>query len=83
MSDDPVMDGREAERLLTDPILRKVFGQLEATYVAQWKMADTPAKREQFHACVKAIGDIRGQLEAMKSNKAMAEARDKTFGHKR
>ena len=78
--DDVFVDGREAERLLNDPTLKKAFDRIEGDYIARWKVAGDREKREHLHACVTAIADIRAQLNTMKQTKANAEAENKRFG---
>lgn len=83
MADDVFADGVAAERLLADPTLAKVLGRLEEHYTAQWKVESLTAKREHLHACVKALGDIRGELEALKTNKAMKVMQERTITNKK
>jgi hypothetical protein len=78
--DDIAVDGREAERLLNDPTLKKVFARLEEVYVSQWKIAKSKDDREKFHSNVTALGDIWAALGTMKTTKALAESEDKRFG---
>lgn len=78
--DDVFADGREAERLLADPTFQKAFARLEQKYTDAWKLAKSKDDREHLHACVRAVGDVRGELEAMKGNKAIADAENKRFG---
>lgn len=72
-------DGREAERLLADETFKKTLARLEAQYVETWKQAKTVEEREVTHARLKALGDIRGTLNAMAGARDMALAEDKRF----
>lgn len=76
-------DGREAERLLNDPAFAKAMQRMENDTVRDWKAATTKEKREELHATIRAIRGVRDALDAMKGDKAMAEAKERTFGKQR
>jgi hypothetical protein len=80
VADDVLIDGREAERLLNDATLTKVFAKVEEDYIARWKVEANKDKREHLHACVTAVGDIRAKLESMKVTKGLVEAENRKFG---
>lgn len=79
MADDVFRDGQEAETLLNNATLTKAMARVEDGYIAQWKIAKTAEDREFLSACVRAIGDVRGKLEAMKGAKTMQEAEDRRY----
>jgi hypothetical protein len=78
--DDIAVDGREAERLLNDATLKKVFAKLEEQYVSQWIIAKSKDDREKLHSNVTGLRDIRASLETMKQTKALAESENRRFG---
>jgi len=78
--DDVAVDGREAEALLGNATLKKVFARLEATFIAQWKIAKSKDDREKFHSNVTALGDVWAALESLKQTKANAESENRRFG---
>jgi hypothetical protein len=80
VADDIWQDGMKAEALLKDETLKKAFARLEQGYLAEWKTATTPEKRETMHARVIALGDILGTLGTMVGARDMAKAEDARFG---
>jgi hypothetical protein len=59
-----VMEGREAGRLLSDPAFDRATTRLREQYLAEFEMSTTSAQRDQIHARLRALADLRGLLDA-------------------
>ena len=57
-----------AKNLLDDPMVQEIFERLDRRYVQLWKNTPTPEAREACHAAVKALEDIKTQLQSFANN---------------
>jgi len=58
--------GKEAQRVLAEPVLVEAFRALETAYTEEWKQsafADT-GKRESAFLMLTALGDLQRQIQA-------------------
>jgi len=62
ITDDPVLRGQEAERLLNSELLNEAFEKAEQAIISEWRSSQNPVVREQCHARVNAIDDLKRQL---------------------
>ena len=58
-----VLRGKEAKRLMDDPLLVQAFTALEVAYIAAWKEAEDPAVRGTMWVKVKVLDDFKNELE--------------------
>lgn len=66
MSDEQrIRDGERIRQFLTDEVVKGRFEALEAKYVEEWKVGETPAAREAAWAKVRALGDVRLELNVV------------------
>lgn len=68
----------KARQLIEDPLVQKIFSDLEARYVSDWRNTATEdvQKREAAHAGVKALDDFRAKLSSV-ANAPAVEAFNK------
>jgi hypothetical protein len=61
-----VQRGKDAERVVMDPVLLEAFADLEQQYTNEWKSSkvDDMVNREQAYARVTALTDLRRQLQS-------------------
>lgn len=59
---------REAKSLLEGEVMAEVWTTAEATFIAEWKEADTTARREMAHAKVVGLAEVRRLLRAILAN---------------
>ena len=58
--------GKDAERVVMDPVLLESFADLEQQYTNEWKSSkvDDMVNREQAYARVTALTDLKRQLQS-------------------
>ena len=58
--------GKDAERVVMDPVLLEAFADLEQQYTNEWKSSkvDDMVNREQAYARVTALTDLKRQLQS-------------------
>lgn len=61
-----VQRGKDAERVVMDPVLLGAFADLEQQYTNEWKSSkvDDMVNREQAYARVTALTDLKRQLQS-------------------
>ena len=61
-----VQRGKDAERVVMDPVLLEAFADLEQQYTNEWKSSkvDDMVNREQAYARVTALTDLKRQLQS-------------------
>jgi len=61
-----VRRGKDAERVVMDPVLLEAFADLEQQYTNEWKSSkvDDMVNREQAYARVTALTDLKRQLQS-------------------
>lgn len=73
--------GEAISRLLNDTAVGRVFDDLDARYIRQWKEAADPVERELLWAQVRALGEFRAVLEGTVQSglhaKAMRDRRER------
>lgn len=57
-----VLRGKEAKRLMDDPLLGEALTALEAAYIAAWKNAEDPATRGTLWVKMKVLEDFQTEL---------------------
>ena len=67
--------GKEAQRLLADPVLVEAFERLEAAYTAEWKQSEflDVNRRESAFRMFTAMGDLKRQIEAFVTDGRISE----------
>ena len=62
-----ISKGNAAERLLNDPIISEAFEKLETKYNSAWISSglDDCQKRETLYLSIRALGELRLELESM------------------
>jgi hypothetical protein len=62
-----VKKGNAAEKLFNDPILSEAFEKLEAKYNSAWVSSglEDNQKRETLYLSIRALGELRLELESM------------------
>lgn len=55
---------RMAKAALKDPAILEVRAELESVLKDQWMLADSPQRREEIFAQLKALGDLFSVLES-------------------
>lgn len=61
---EPDERARHVKALATNPVLTEMLAQMEADKVLAWKAATNTANREQLHAEMLAISNLRGRIYA-------------------
>lgn len=69
--------GKEAQRVLSEPVLVEAFENLESLYTGEWKNSAfvEKDKRESAFLMFTALGDLKRQLVAFVTDGQMSEAR--------
>ena len=57
-----VLRGKEAKRLMDDPLLGDALAALEKAYIAAWKEAEDPATRGTLWVKIKVLEDFQTEL---------------------
>ena len=65
--------GARIQEFLNDPIIGDALGQMEHTYLEQWKRATNVDERERIHAKVSVLEDFRGSLETIRNDGERAQ----------
>ena len=85
MSDDldrDIRDGEKVEQFLKHEAVLRAFARVEQKYIDAWRKAETRDTREQYHARLTAVDDVKTQLHATIGNGQVA-ARQKEQNQKR
>lgn len=82
MSDDVVLLGEQAERLLRDEVFNTAITRLEATYIQRWREAETRDTRESYHARISVLADLQTEIRKLVGNGQMESAQRKLRGRK-
>ncbi len=69
-AEDTIQRGRQAKRLLEDPILEEAFGRAEDAFIQMW--ANSKPKdvnlREQAYANIQALAEVQRMLRTLVSS---------------
>ncbi len=60
-----VLNGREVENFLQNPVIRSVFTELDRTYYNKWRSAATPEDREALWQQARALDVLGDSLQAV------------------
>lgn len=81
LTEDEKRTAHEAARILMSPLFQKVFEQLDARYVENWRGAKTAEERERCWQRQAALADVQRELLGM-VNDANCKAGGKDEGIK-
>ena len=66
--------GREAKRLLNEPLIQQALAEVDAGIIAQWRAANDVETRERLWAGLHASRRVETWLVAVREDGAMAQA---------
>ena len=72
-----VLRGKEADRLLGDPLLNDTFDALEQAYENAWKLEENPAARGTLWVKVRVLNDLKTELKTYAERGKFAQAANK------
>jgi hypothetical protein len=77
-----IADGRQAERLMSDPVLQKALDSLKNEQIRNFRATNPPEsdKREQSYYMLKAIESLEAKLNGIKSNGEFEQEKIKRRG---
>jgi hypothetical protein len=58
-----IADGQRAVSVLKDDVVQRAFNALEAKYIDAWRRADNPQSREEAWAKLRALDELRVELQ--------------------
>ena len=72
-----VLRGKEADRILNDPLLDAAFDALEQAYLNAWKLEEDPAARGTLWVKSRVLDDLKKELQTYAVRGTVAQEANK------